>query len=268
MTSVAIDAAHQNLWRRTQLESSAYAFIVWDYTDHYPQIPGRQPGEPVVIAKWTKSASWGGAFALVGHHTWPESECTPANLIGQTPPLAGRPQQAAFWSTLRVIRAVSEAEFQGVLDGMNAYDSAILSAGRCTYVGLAKRGRRGPQRRPRELRDLPGECPSLSFLRGAARRVPRLLRLLRPRAAGEVAGPAGGDVLLGPSQVPRLGAAPGRRGGNFADTRKVTPETVAAGGPLQSKPRRLPSSSRSSITGIGSTAGRWRRGSCAGLREG
>ena len=149
VTSVAIDDAHQNLWRRTQLKNSAYAFIVWDYTDHYPQIPGRQAGEPVVIAKWTKSASWGGAFALVGHHTWPESESTPANLIGQTPALAGRPQQGAFWSTFRVIRAISEVECKGVLDGMNAYDSAILSGGPVHWtLGLAKTAEAGASTTP------------------------------------------------------------------------------------------------------------------------
>ena len=236
VAGVAIGDAHQNIWRRTQVEDADLAFIVWDVSDHYGQFPGRGAGEPVVIAQWTKGASWGGAFARVGRHTWPESECTPANLVGQTPPLADRPQQGAFWSTFRVIRSVSEAECQGVLDGMNAYDSAILSGGPVHFtLGLAKKsGGGGTGAGPENCVIYPGElCPSLS--------------LFDEEQPGEHHGYFGcfGLKAREPWQDPPAAMfSSGHRKyrgwvklqddeGNFIDTRKVTPETVAAGGPLQ-----------------------------------
>jgi hypothetical protein len=173
VTGVPIDDAHQNLWRRNQLEDlrkdsdGPYAFIVWDRSGHYPQAPGRRAGDPVVIARWAKGGSWGGAYARAGWHTWPESECTPVSLLGQTPVLAERPQQGAFWSTYRVLRAVSECECQGVLDGMNAYDSAILSGGPIHFtLGLAKNPKgRGLSSGPGPCIIYPGElCPALSLL--------------------------------------------------------------------------------------------------------
>lgn len=166
VTDRSIDDDHQNIWRRDQVTDAGLAFIAWDLTGHYPATASRPAGVPVTLAKYNPD-SWGGPFAAAGTHTWPEAELTPASLFGANPDPSERPEQAAFWSTYRVIRAVSELECQGVVDGMNAYDSAILSGGPVHFtLGLAKKDSgKGMPNGPENCVIYPGElCPSLSLL--------------------------------------------------------------------------------------------------------
>jgi hypothetical protein len=235
VTGTRIRDGHHNMWRRTQLEDADYSFIAWDYTRHYPATADRPQGEPVVVARWGNAGSWGGAFAQAGLQTWPEAEILPENITGVRPDLAGRPQQGAFWSTYRVIRAISEVECQGVIDGMNAYDSAILSGGPVHFtLGLAKQTSGvGLHAGPRFCVIYPGElCPSLSLLADADAREYELFFGafgLRPREPWTEPPDAlyssghrkyRGWVLLQDDT------------GEFVDTRKVTPDSVDGGEPL------------------------------------
>jgi hypothetical protein len=235
VTGTSIGAAHHNMWRRTQLEDDDYSFIAWDFTRHYPASATRPEGEPVVIARWGNAGSWGGAFAQAGLQTWPEAEILPENISGVRPDLAGRPQQGPFWSTYRVIRAISEVECQGVIDGMNAYDSAILSGGPVHFtLGLAKQTNGvGLHSGPRFCVIYPGElCPSLSLL--AAHDPPEYERFfgafgMQPRE--RLADPP--DELYSSGHRKYRGwVLLQDDAGDFVDTRKVNPDSVAAGEPL------------------------------------
>jgi hypothetical protein len=232
VTGTAIDPAHHNLWRRTELSDAAYAFIAWDFTKHYPAPVTRPWGDPVVVAGWGNIGSWGGAFAKVARHTWPEAELTPENLLGDTPPLDERPQQGPFWSTFRVIRAIAEEECQGVIDGMNAWDSAILSGGPVHFtLGLAKRSDgTGLHPRPENCVIYPGElCAPLSlFAAEHEQEYDRFFGVFGIRPREEWADPPAehfssahrkyrGWILLQADT------------GTFVDPRRVTPETVRAG---------------------------------------
>ena len=169
VTNRAIAATHENIWRRDQVADLGVKFIAWDLTGHYPETPGRPAGDPAVIAQWVDPNAaenkWGGAFALAGRCDWTEAEVRPDVLLGAYPDPAQRQDQAALWSTFRVIKAISELECMGVLDGMNAYDSAILSGGPVHWtLGLGKDENGSSQRRPLPLVIYPGElCPALSF---------------------------------------------------------------------------------------------------------
>ena len=99
VTDTAIAAANQNVWRRAQVPDTTLAFIAWDFTNHFPATAARPWGVPVTVATYHK-ASWNGAFARAGQHTWPEAEIRPDTIFGANPNPAQRPQQAAFWSTL------------------------------------------------------------------------------------------------------------------------------------------------------------------------
>ena len=164
-------------------------------------------------------------------------------------------------------RGLARSSARACLDGMNAYDSAILSGGPVHFtLGLAKKSGGGGHSTtpPRTASIYPGElCPSLSLFcrRSTPAEYARLLRLLRPRAAGDVGGPAGGDVLLGATASTAAGSCSRTTRGTSPTPRKVTPETVAAGRAAPGPTTTTSSSSRSSTTGTGSTAGRWRRGS-------
>ncbi len=167
VTDAQIEAGHHNIWRRTELENKRYAFIAWDFTRHYPAPVVRPWGDPVVVARWGNVGSWGGAYGEAPWYTWPEAELTPVNLFGADLDPEQRPQQGAFWSTYRVIRAVSEVECQGVLDGMNAWDSAIVSGGPVHFtLGLCRKSGGGTlHTAPRPCVVYPGElCPVLSLL--------------------------------------------------------------------------------------------------------
>ena len=169
VTNRTIAALHQNIWRRDQVADAAVKFIAWDLTDHYPETPGRPAGDPAVIAQWIDPVpaenKWGGAFALAGRCDWTEAEVRPDALFGAYPDPADRQDQAALWSTFRVIKSISEVECMGVFDGMNAYDSAILSGGPVHWtLGLGKNADGNSQRTPAPLVIYPGElCPALSY---------------------------------------------------------------------------------------------------------
>lgn len=234
VTDVAINATHQNIWRRTQVPDTTLAFIAWDFTNHFPATAGRPWGVPMTVATY-HTASWNGAFARAGQHTWPEAEIRPDNIFGANPNPAQRPQQAAFWSTFRVIRAISEVECQGVLDGMNAYDSAILSGGPVHWtLGLAKRTNgKGLDAGPADCVVYPGElCPAVSMLAHEdAREYGTFFGAfgLQPREAW--ADPPVAMFSSGHRKY-RGWVMLQDEAGAFADTRKVNPATVAAGGAL------------------------------------
>ncbi len=234
VTAVAIDPAHQNVWRRVQVPDASLTFLAWDFTKHFPASATRPWGVPVTVSTYS-ALSWGGAFALAGRHTWPEAEIRPDTIFGANPNPSQRPQQAAFWSTYRVIRAVSEVECQGVLDGMNAYDSAILSGGPVHWtLGLAKRANgRGLGAGPADCVVYPGElCPALSMLAAED-----------PREYWAFFGAFGLQPREPWADPPVATFASGQRkyrgwvmfqdeAGAFNDNRKVNPATVAAGGAL------------------------------------
>ena len=106
-----------------------------------------------MIAQWVDPNAaenkWGGAFALAGQLRLDRGRGPArrsASVPIPTPPQ--RQDQAALWSTFRVIKAISELECMGVLDGMNAYDSAILSGGPVHWtLGLGKDEDGSSQRR-------------------------------------------------------------------------------------------------------------------------
>jgi hypothetical protein len=168
VTNRPIDAAHENIWRRDQVPVDL-KFIAWDLSGHYPETDGRPNDDPVVVSKWfppdPAKNSWGGAYALAGECDWSEAEIRPDVVLGAYPDPAERPSQAAFWSTFRVIKAISEVECMGTFDGMNGYDSAILSGGPVHWtLGLGKLANGNSQTRPQNLVIYPGElCPSLAY---------------------------------------------------------------------------------------------------------
>ena len=165
VTDVVIDGAHQNLWRRDAVTDQDLHFIAWDFTDHYPQAAGRSRREPVVVAKWD-SDYWGGPYGPPPDCTWSEAEIRPDNLLGAWPDPARRHDQNAFWSTYRVVAAVGEVESMGVLDGMNAYDSAILSGGPFHWtLGLCRLVDGAAQNNPDDCVIYRGElCPAMTYL--------------------------------------------------------------------------------------------------------
>ena len=168
VTNRTVAAAHENIWRRDQVADLDVKFIAWDLTGHYPETPGRPAGDPAVIAQYEPQLDdkkWGGAFAFAGSCDWTEAEVRPDVLFGAYPDPAQRQDQAALWSTFRVIKAISELECMGVLDGMNAYDSAILSGGPVHWtLGLGKKANGDPQNNAERLVIYPGElCSALSY---------------------------------------------------------------------------------------------------------
>jgi hypothetical protein len=224
------------MWRRTELtDDIGYSFIAWDFTNHYPAPVARPWRDPVVVARWGNIESWGGPFAQVARHTWPEAELTPENVLGATPDLDERPQQGAFWSTFRVIRAISEEECQGVIDGMNAWDSAILSGGPVHFtLGLAKRSDGiGLNDAPENCVIYPGElCPALSLF--AAEHEREYQRFfgdfgLRPR---EQWSDPPNEMFSSAHRKYRGWVLLESDTGTYVDPRSVTPETVQAGGGL------------------------------------
>lgn len=170
----AVPVDNRNVWLRTQLTGAAnlanFSFIAWDFTRRYPQPPGRLDDDPVVIAKWN-AGGWGGAAAIPPGHNWPEAEIKPDTMFGAFPNPAQRHAQAAFWSTFRILRSIAEVESVGTLDGMNAWDSAIVSGGPWHWtLGLGKTNGGNAQQAARPLVIYPGELgPLLSF---AANRIP------------------------------------------------------------------------------------------------
>ncbi len=168
VTQRTVAAAHENIWRRDQVPLDR-KFIAWDFTGHYPETDGRPNDVPVVVAKWfppdPEKNSWGGAYAEAGECDWTEAEIRPDVILGSYPDPAERQSQTAFWSTFRVIKAISEVECMGMFDGMNGYDSAILSGGPVHWtMGLGKTAGGNSQTSPANLVIYPGElCPSLAY---------------------------------------------------------------------------------------------------------
>ena len=148
---------------RTPQGQRAYTFIVWDSPRPLPADPRHgRAACPSSIARWSKGDSWGGAYARVGLPDVAGGRVHGRKRPRLRPPTrTSRPQQGAFWSTFRVIRAVSEDECQGVLDGMNAYDSAILSGGPVHFtLGLGKNSDGGepPAPSPASSSSTPASC--------------------------------------------------------------------------------------------------------------
>jgi hypothetical protein len=230
----AVPVANRNLWRRLEARAlgnlANLSFIAWDFTRHYPQPPGRLDDDPVVISRW-HFVSWQGAAAVPPDHNWPEAEIKPDTIFGAFPNPAQRHAQAAFWSTFRVFRAIAEPESVGTLDGMNAWDSAIVSGGPWHWtLGLGKDNNGDPPPLAQQVSIYPGELgPLVSF---TASRL--------PADYATFLGAFGIQPREPWANPPVAHWSPGQRkyrgwillqdpAGNWVDTRNQNPATVPAG---------------------------------------
>ena len=146
--------------------NSAYASSRGTTRGHYPQPPGRSPGEPG-RDRQVDAGGRGAAPRRPPATHWPEAECTPDRSSRAAPPPGRRHAQAAFWSTFRVIRAVSEVECHGRprRDERLRLGDPLRRAGALDARARQEQRRRGPQQTPRPNCVIyPGElCPSLSL---------------------------------------------------------------------------------------------------------
>jgi hypothetical protein len=110
-----------NLWRHSDPHANPQVrMFATDFTNYYG---AGDPSAPAPIGQYTRRDQGGGPESRRASHL--RAEVLPEAFVGkQISALT-----AAERSTFKVIRAVSEAECDGYIDGINAYDNVILSTG-------------------------------------------------------------------------------------------------------------------------------------------
>lgn len=117
----------ENFWRHDEMTNTGPRVFAHDLSDYYTLPAARQNETRTVVGGYSNWPNWGGQSSKPQYdHTWsPETEFLPENCIGNN----WNALTAAEQSTFRTIRTVCERESLGYLDCMNAYDSAVVSAG-------------------------------------------------------------------------------------------------------------------------------------------
>lgn len=127
----------QNVWHHDdhEVSSSTIGFFAHDVSGQFPNAGVLADGS-VLLGQYKTYGSFGGPLSTPPKFTQPSAEILPENLVGRPFTALNAFEQ----STFRVVRAVSEVECLGFFDCINAYDSAIISAGPCHWtLGLVKR---------------------------------------------------------------------------------------------------------------------------------
>lgn len=125
----------ENLWRHDDDPDPSHRMFLADIAGsmedsngnaiaNSPNVRSFTPDGRVVIGDYG-SAGHGGPRSVHDKHTWDAGELTPENLIGEARTAMG----SATESTYKAIRAVADVECYGFFDVINAWDSAVQSAG-------------------------------------------------------------------------------------------------------------------------------------------
>lgn len=115
----------ENLWLATQPSRKVWRVLARDFSRTYDVAPLGRSADHLRVLGYRETAGKGGPQSIPPNHTWAEAEITPTAVIGRALDALSPPEL----STFKVIRAVSETECEGFLDGINAWDNVILSAG-------------------------------------------------------------------------------------------------------------------------------------------
>lgn len=121
----------ENLWDARQ-HPHTHTFVAWDVTGTRTESATTTHGDPAVISTYSAN-QWGGPYASERHRA-AQAEILPVDDPGAMTP--------AQLSTYRVIRSIAEVEAVGYYDGVNAYDTAVISGGPLHWtLGLNKSSR-------------------------------------------------------------------------------------------------------------------------------
>lgn len=118
-------ASKQNIWGPRQ-HPVTDLFVAWDVSGTRRTSATTAAGDPVMLCTYS-GQSWGGPYCGYGSR---DRSCLfeEAEIFAVDRP-ADPAQRWIADSSFRVMRAIAEVESLGYYDGMNAYDTAILSGG-------------------------------------------------------------------------------------------------------------------------------------------
>jgi hypothetical protein len=115
----------ENLWLHSQPANRTSRVLARDFSRAYDVTALGRNRDALRVLGYREASGKGGPQSVPPNNTWSEAEITPLSMTGRAIG-ALTPEEL---STFKVIRAVSETECEGYLDGLNCWDNVILSAG-------------------------------------------------------------------------------------------------------------------------------------------
>jgi hypothetical protein len=115
----------ENLWLHSQPASRTLRVLARDFSSTYDVAALGRNRDHLRVLGYREVSGKGGPQSVPPNNTWSEAEVTPLSMTGRAIG-ALTPEEL---STFKVVRAVSETECEGYLDGLNCWDNVILSAG-------------------------------------------------------------------------------------------------------------------------------------------